>query len=171
MTDHQGGGRRVIRVEEFLHYPGDRVWHVLTSADLVARWLMVNDFRLKPGFCLPIASDPIRRVGMSGAGQLEVLAFQEATMLRIAWKVAREDREEGHGLDSTVMFTLAPEGAGTRLLIEHDGRHPCGISIGASRLTANGCRTTVRRVGEVQETTGAWRACIRRIADLLSATA
>ncbi|HEY6786845.1 MAG TPA: SRPBCC domain-containing protein [Trebonia sp.] len=167
MTDHQAG-RQVIRVAEFLHYPDARGWRVLTSADLVARWLMVDDFRLEPGFRLPIATDPIRQVGMRGAGQFEVLAFEEATMLRISWKVAGK---EGHGLNSVVTFTLAPEGAGTRLLIEHDGRHPCGIFIGAARLTTRGCHTSVRSVGEVQETTGAWRACVRRIGDLLSATA
>jgi uncharacterized protein YndB with AHSA1/START domain len=144
------------------------VWHVLTTADMVARWLALNDFKLEPGRRLPIATDPVRQVGMGGTGQFEVLAFEEARMLRISWRAAGKAR---HGLDSTVTFTLTAEGTGTRLLIEHDGHHPCGISIVTSRLSTRGCRTSARRVGEVPETTGAWHACIGRIGDLLSATA
>jgi uncharacterized protein YndB with AHSA1/START domain len=168
MTDHQAAGRQVIRVEEFLPYPRDKVWHVLTTADLVARWLPLNGFKLEPGRRLPIETDPVRRVGMGGTGQFEVLAFEETEMLRISWRAARKAE---HGLDSTVTFTLTAEGTGTRLLVEHDGHHPCGFSIAASRLSTRGCHTSVRRVGEVSETTGAWHACIGRIGDLLSATA
>jgi uncharacterized protein YndB with AHSA1/START domain len=168
MTDHQAAGRQVIRVEELLPYPGDRVWRALTAADLVARWLKVNDFKLKSGLRIPIETDPIRQVGMGGTGKFEVLAFEEAKMLRISWKAARK---EEHGLDSTVTFTLTPEGTGTRLLIEHDGHHPCGISISVSRLTPHGCHTSTRSVGDAHETTDSWRAYVRHIGDLLSATA
>ncbi len=52
-------------------------------------------------------------------------------MLRIAWTAAHESMS---GLDSAVTFTVAPEGAGTRLLIEHDGLHPCPYVI-----TSIGC--------------------------------
>ena len=168
MTDHRADRRQVIRVEEFLPYPSDRVWHVLTTADMVACWLAVNDFKLEPGRRLPIETDPVRQVGMGGTGQFEVLAFKETRMLRISWRAAAKAQ---HGMDSTVTFTLTAEGTGTRLLIEHDGHHPCGISIVTSRLSTRGCRTSARRVGEVPETTGAWHACIGRIGDLLSATA
>jgi uncharacterized protein YndB with AHSA1/START domain len=103
---------------------------------------------------------------MGGTGQFEVLAFEEEEMLRISWRAARE---EERGLDSTVTFTLTAEGTGTRLLIEHDGHHPCGISI--SRPSVRGCRTSARSVGEAHETVGAWRAYVGRIGDLLSAAA
>lgn len=166
MTGHQAAGRRVIRVEEFLPYPCGRVWSALTTGNLVARWLMVNDFRLERGRRIPVGTDPVRRVGLGGTGQFEVLAFEEATMLRISWQAARSEQR---GLDSAVTFTLAPEGAGTRLLVEHDGQHPCGMAVGAARLTTRGCFISARRVGEVEETAGAWRAAVGRIGDLLSA--
>jgi uncharacterized protein YndB with AHSA1/START domain len=34
-----------IEVGQFLAQPPDRVWHALTDPDLLARWLMPNDFR------------------------------------------------------------------------------------------------------------------------------
>lgn len=166
MTGHQIAGPQVIRVSELLPYPGDRVWHALTSADLVARWLMVNGFKLETGRRIPIESDPIRRVGLGGTGQLKVLAFEDREMLRLSWKAGWE---QGRRLDSVVTFTLTAEGAGTRLLIQHDGHHPCGFTIGKSVRTRRGCRTSVRHVGEVSETLAAWRACVDRIRDLLSA--
>lgn len=105
---------------------------------------------------------------MGGAGRFELLAFEKAAMLRISWRPAQGQRR---GLDSTATFTLTAEGTGTRLLIEHDGRHPCGFSIGTARLRTDGCQVSARRVGEVAETADAWRACIGRIGDLLCAAA
>jgi uncharacterized protein YndB with AHSA1/START domain len=162
MTGHSAAGRQVLPVEEYLPYRADRVWHVLTTADQVPRWLGVNGFRLEPGCRIPIQSDPVRRVGLGGTGQFEVIAFEEARMLRVAWRAARA---EERGLGSAVTFTLTAEGAGTLLFIEHDGRYPCGFSIGTSRRG----HPPARSVGEVPKTVSAWRACISRIGDLLAA--
>lgn len=166
MTVPQTAGQQVIRVREFLPYPGDRVWSTLTSPDLVARWLMVSGFKLETGNRIPIATDPIRKVGLGGTGQLEVLAFEDEEMLRLSWQAAVGQMRV---LDSVVTFTLATEETGTRLLIQHEGRHPCGFTTGKAVLTRQGCHTSARRVGEVSETVAAWCACVGRIRDLLSA--
>lgn len=167
MTDDEEPRRQVLRIEEVLPYSRERVWRVLTDPELIARWLMPNDFRLEAGHRFGIDSDPIRACGLSGTGYCEVLAFDEGKMLRIAWTAAHENSRR---LDSIVTFTVAPEGTGTRLLIEHDGFHPCGYTIFSSQLRTDGCRTTTRHVGEVSATTGAWRAAIRRLQDDCGAT-
>jgi len=97
-----------------------------------------------------------------------VLAFDEGTMLRIAWTAAHESMS---GLDSAVTFTVAPEGAGTRLLIEHDGLHPCPYVITSIGCGPGGGHTSTRRIGEVPATAGAWRAAIRRVSEALSCDA
>jgi uncharacterized protein YndB with AHSA1/START domain len=86
------------------------VWRALTDPDLIARWLMPSDFTLEAGHRFAIDSDPIRQCGLGGTGHCEVLAFDEGKMLRIAWTAAHETMSR---LDSTVTFTVAPEGAGT----------------------------------------------------------
>jgi uncharacterized protein YndB with AHSA1/START domain len=164
----QTAGRHVLRVEEFLPCPMESVWRVLTDPDLIARWLMPNEFRLEAGHRFAIDSDPIRRCGLGGTGHCEVLAFDEGKMLRIAWRAAHENMS---GLDSTVTFTVAPEGVGTRLLIEHEGLHPCPYVITGIGCGPRGCRTSTRRIGEVPATAGAWRASIRRISEALAGDA
>lgn len=155
----------MLRVEEFLPGPKESVWRALTDPDLIARWLMPNEFRLEAGHRFAIDSDPVRRCGLGGTGHCEVLAFDVGTMLRIAWAAAHENMS---GLDSTVTFTVAPEGAGTRLIIEHDGLHPCPYVIGGVACGPRGSRTSTRRIGEVLATAGAWRAAIRRIPEALA---
>jgi uncharacterized protein YndB with AHSA1/START domain len=167
VTGHEAGRRRVLRVEEFLPGPKESVWRALTDPDLMARWLMPGDFKLAAGHRFAIDSDPIRRCGLGGTGHCEVLAFDDGKMLRIAWTAAHEGMS---GLDSTVTFTVAPEGAGTRLLIEHDGIHSClfviiGIGCGP------GGRKSVRRIGEASATVEAWRAAIGRLSETLTGDA
>lgn len=165
VTGEQTAGRHVLRVEEFLPCPEESVWRALTDPDLIARWLMPNEFRLEAGHRFAIDSDPVRRCGLGGAGYCEVLDFDEGMMLRIAWAAAQETLS---GLDSTVTFTVAPEGSGTRLIIEHDGLHPCPYVIGGIACGPRGGRTSNRRIGEVPATTGAWRAAIQRISEALA---
>ena len=162
MTDHEAAVRQVLRVEEFLPYTKEHVSQVLTDPDLISRWLMPNDFKLETGYRFAIDSDPIRQCGLGGTGYCEVLAFDEGRMLRIAWRAANENMS---GLDSTVTFTVASEGVGTRLLIEHDGLHPCPYVITGH---GSGHRSWTRRVGEVSATVDAWRAAIRRVLEVLN---
>lgn len=164
MTDNEAARRQVLRVEEFLPCPKEGVWRALTDPDLIARWLMPNDFKLQAGHRFAIDSDPIRRCGLGGTGHCEVLAFDEGKMLRIAWTAADATMSS---LDSTVTFTVAPEGAGTRLLIEHDGIHSCLFVITGIGCGPGGHKST-RRIGEVPATVEAWRAAIRRVREALS---
>lgn len=117
MTEDLG----TIRVDEFLPQPPARVWRALTDPGLLARWLMPNDFRLAVGHRFTFRTDPIPGAGFGGVGHCEVLAFEENVSLALAWRAAPDDPSD---LDSTVTFTLAPEGAGTRLFIEHTGFDP-----------------------------------------------
>jgi hypothetical protein len=105
-----------------------------------------------------MASDPIRRSGLGGDGHCEVLAFDEGKLLRIAWTAAPDFMS---GMNSTITFTVLPEGAGTRLVVEHDGLHPTPYSVHGIACGPNGSHHSIRRIGEVSATIDAWRAAIR----------
>jgi uncharacterized protein YndB with AHSA1/START domain len=107
---------RRIQVDQFLPHPPARVWQALTDPVLLARWLMPNTFRLALGHRFTFITTPHPDSGFDGVIHCQVLDFTPERRLRISWCTA--------GLDTTVTWTLAGEGAGTRLLLDHDGFDP-----------------------------------------------
>jgi uncharacterized protein YndB with AHSA1/START domain len=107
---------RTIRADEFLAHPPARVWRALTDPDLLARWLMPNDFRPVVGHTFTFVTDPRPGAGFDGVVHCEVLALEPERRLSISWR--------GGPLDTTVTWTLVPEGRGTRLFLVHDGFDP-----------------------------------------------
>lgn len=96
-----------IEVDEFLPHPPARVWKALTSRDLIAAWMVPNDFELRVGhrFTLDMQN--------WGITSCEVLAFEPCVMLQYSWR--------NGPLDTVVTWRLVAEGTGTRLLLEHRG--------------------------------------------------
>jgi uncharacterized protein YndB with AHSA1/START domain len=94
----------MIRVDQYLTQPPVRVWRALTDPELLARWFMPNDFKPRP------------EQGFDGVVHCEVLEIEPEHRLRFAWI--------GGGLTTTVTWTLAAEGHGTRLFVEHAGFDP-----------------------------------------------
>ena len=110
-------GRTAIHVDEFLPHPPDRVWRALTDPERLARWLMPNDFSPIVGHRFTFRTDPVPGTGFDGVVSCVVLALEPERLLRIAWA-------GGPGIDTTVTWTLVPEGRGTRLLLDHEGFDP-----------------------------------------------
>jgi len=143
------GNPRAIYVDEFLPHPPEKVWRALTEPELIARWLMPNNFKLEVGHKFTFHGFPIPAAGFGGTGHSEVLDFEPEKMLRITLRAAPGDLS---GLDSTVTFTLEPEGRGTRLFLAHEGFDPADPSQAAARrLMGNGWPGTGRRIAQVIE--------------------
>ncbi|WP_433464227.1 SRPBCC family protein [Spirillospora sp. CA-128828] len=139
MTDRPDmGDRASIEVDEFLPHPPAKVWRALTEPDLLARWLMPNDFKPVLGHRFTFTTKPIPNVGFDGTIACRVLGLEEHRLLRISWR--------GGGLDTTVTWRLVPEGRGTRIFVEHAGfdlDDPVGAY--AFRGMGSGWRSTVLR--------------------------
>lgn len=112
-VDGVSGERASIEVDEFLPHPPRKVWRALTERDLLARWMMPNDFEPVVGHRFTFATTPIPNIGFDGTIRCRVLDIEDERLLRISWN--------GGGLDTTVTWRLVPEGHGTRLFIEHAG--------------------------------------------------
>lgn len=137
---------RAIYVDEFLPHPPEKVWRALTEPDLIARWLMPNDFKLEVGYQFTFHGFPIPAAGFGGTGYSEVLDFEPEKLLKIAWRAAPDDLSS---LDSTVTFTLAPEGHGTRLFLAHEGFNPDDpYQAVAHRIMSDGWHGALAKIGQ-----------------------
>lgn len=106
-----------IKLDQFLPHTPTRIWRALTDPDLLARWLMPNDFQLKVGHCFTFKGTPMPKVNFSGIVQCQVLDFEVERKLSYSWM----DHSGENDLRSTVTWRLEPEEQGTHLFLEHDG--------------------------------------------------
>jgi uncharacterized protein YndB with AHSA1/START domain len=112
--------RRAIHVDQFLPHPPSRVWTALTDPDLLARWLMPNDFKPAVGHRFTMTATPNPRTNFSGTVSCEVLELRPEELLSISWA----DAARSNPMSTVVTWTLRPEGRGTRLFLEHRGFDP-----------------------------------------------
>jgi uncharacterized protein YndB with AHSA1/START domain len=107
----------VLVFECELDEPVEKVWRALTEPDLLAAWLMPNDFAPRRGhhFCF----EPSER-GESKV-HCQVLAIEPLRSLLLSW---REERERDDAPDTKVSFVLEPRAVGTLLRVTHTGEAP-----------------------------------------------
>ncbi|QPF82798.1 SRPBCC domain-containing protein [Bradyrhizobium genosp. L] len=114
------GETRAITVEKVLPCAVDKVWRTLTTRELLAKWLMPNDFTAVVGHRLNFRTRPIG--DWDGVVHCEVLVCDPPHLLRYSWKGGADTNPEyGSKLDSVVTWTLTPVEAGTRVRMVHDG--------------------------------------------------
>jgi uncharacterized protein YndB with AHSA1/START domain len=107
-----------ISVDYDLTARPETVWRALTQSDLIAQWLMVNDFEAVVGHRFTFQAKPME--GWDGKVHCEVLEVDEPHRLSYTWRGGSGD----FALDTIVTWTLAPNGTGTLLHLEHSGFQP-----------------------------------------------
>jgi len=96
------------------------VWQALTSAELIGRWLMPNDFAPEVGRRFTFRTKPMG--DWDGVVHCEVLELVPQRMLVYSWKGgARDNAKYGSVLDTVVTWTLTPVAGGTHLRMVHAG--------------------------------------------------
>ena len=134
-----------IAIDQFFPYPPAHVWQALTNPDLLARWLMPNDFQLKVGHRFTFQGAPMPKVNFSGIVQCEVFSFEIERTLCYSWA----DHSGENDLRSTVTWRLEPEGLGTHLFLEHGGFDPTHPLLQLSyQIISGGWVRLMRQFGE-----------------------
>jgi len=108
-----------IKCNWFLEHPAELVWDYLTKPELLAQWLMENDFKPIVGHKFNFCTKPKVKFGFDGNVYCEVLEIVPFKRLSYSWKGG-----PGKGkitLDSIVVWTLTPKDNGTELMLEHNG--------------------------------------------------
>ncbi len=103
----------------FFNHPPQTVWKFLTEPELLAQWLMENDFQPVVGHQFRFISHPKIKFGFDGIVYCKVLEVEPLKRLSYSWKGG-----PGKGkinLDSVVVWTLIEKDNGTELVLEHKG--------------------------------------------------
>ena len=111
--------RDIVIDEVFPHAP-ETIWKALTSAQLIARWLMPpSGFEAVEGKPSPIRP---RRAAPGMASSIAGLEVVPNRRLVYAWK-GGDEGNTGYGapLDTVVTWSLTPVEAGTRIRLVHAG--------------------------------------------------
>ncbi|MBX2897011.1 MAG: SRPBCC domain-containing protein [Cyclobacteriaceae bacterium] len=108
-----------IKHEWFYEQPPNEVWEYLTQAELIALWLMPNNFILKLGHEFQLTTKAMPDLGLDGVFHCKVLEIVPLKKLIYSWKGG-----SGNGvftLDTICEWTLEPKEGGTKLCLKHSG--------------------------------------------------
>jgi uncharacterized protein YndB with AHSA1/START domain len=110
-----------IVVEDVLPFSPEAIWRALTSGALMARWMMEpTGFEAVVGNRFTFTTTPAGN--WDGTIQCEVLDVVPHERFVYSW-TGGDEANVGYGsrLETTVTWTLAAEGEGTRLKLVHAG--------------------------------------------------
>ncbi|MDR3681013.1 MAG: SRPBCC domain-containing protein [Flavipsychrobacter sp.] len=109
--------QRDIELTWFYPYPAAMVWQCLTEGDLIAEWLMKNDFKPVVGHKFTFTAKPVP--GWNGTVFCEVVEIIPLQKISFTW---RGGPEAGViTMDTKVTWTLNEKENGTELILEHTG--------------------------------------------------
>lgn len=108
MNDISSETRAVVIEREFPH-PPEKIWRALTQPELIAEWLMKNNFKPVRGQRFDLRAD-------WGTVDCEVLEVEPNKTLSYTWA--------SYDLKSVVTWTLTATRTGTRLRMEQSGFPP-----------------------------------------------
>jgi uncharacterized protein YndB with AHSA1/START domain len=110
---------KIIKNQFFFSHPLETVWEYLTKSELMAQWLMKNDFQPIVGLDFQFRTGPIPSLDFDGIIYCKVLEIVPFKKLSYSWKSGPGKGEIT--LDSVVMWKLEPKDKGTELFLEHSG--------------------------------------------------
>jgi len=116
-----------IKNEWIYEQSPNEVWKYLTQADLIALWLMPNNFLPVIGHEFQFRTKPIPSLDLDGIFHCRVLAMFPFQKLIYSWKGS-----SGNGiftLDTVVEWTLEKCGKGTKLFLKQTGFKEANLSI------------------------------------------
>jgi uncharacterized protein YndB with AHSA1/START domain len=109
---------KIIQHQLFYPHPPRAVWEYLTIPDLMAQWLIPNNFEPVVGHKFQFKTKAKPDADFDGNFYCEVLEVVPFKKLSYSWKFG-----PGNGIlhDSTVSWTLNEKDNGTELLLVHRG--------------------------------------------------
>ncbi|MBO9633101.1 MAG: NAD(P)-binding domain-containing protein [Chitinophagaceae bacterium] len=109
------------------------VWEYLTQSELLAQWLMPNNFKLEQDHEFQFRINPIPSLDLDGIMYCKVIEFIPLKKLVYSWKAG--PREGVLTMDTLVEWNLQPHGKGSKLSLIQTGFKPENYPIFMSMTT------------------------------------
>lgn len=116
-----------IKNEWIYEQSPNEIWNYLTQADLIALWLMPNNFKLILGHEFQFHTNPMSALDLDGVMHCKVLEIIPCQKLVYSWKGG-----SGNGffsLDTVVEWTIEKLGNGSKLILKHSGFKETNLAI------------------------------------------
>ena len=116
-----------IKNEWIYEQSPNEVWEYLTQAELIALWLMPNNFKPVLEHEFQFQTKPIPGLDLDGIFHCRVLEIVPFKKLTYSWKGG-----SGNGiftLDTICEWKLEPYGNGTKLCLKHSGFKEANLAI------------------------------------------
>ena len=111
--------KKSIKHQYFFAHSPEKVWQYLTDSDLMALWLMKNNFKPIVGTDFQFRINPIPGLDFDGIFYCTVLEIEPYKKLSYSWKSGPGD--EKITLESVVIWKMEPTEKGTQVYLEHNG--------------------------------------------------
>lgn len=111
--------KKEIKHEWIYEQSPNEVWEYLTQAELIALWLMPNNFKLEIGHEFQFTTKPMPALNLDGIMHCKVLEILPLQKLTYTWKGGSGDGI--YTLDTLVEWSLEPFKNGTKLKLKHSG--------------------------------------------------
>jgi len=110
---------KIIKHQFFFPHPKEMVWEYLTNSELMAQWLMKNDFQPIVGYEFQLLTSPIAALDFDGIHYCKALEIVPFETLSYTWNTG--PGEGKINLESVVTWTLQSAEKETELRLEHRG--------------------------------------------------
>ena len=118
MTEQMDETRSLV-FERQMPHPPEKIWRALTTPELIAEWLMKNDFAPAVGHRFQFRATPMP--GWAGFTNCQVIEVEPPSRLAYRWG---DGTESDSGLRTVVTWTLTPVDGGTLVRMEQSGFRP-----------------------------------------------
>ncbi|WP_264552020.1 SRPBCC family protein [Flavobacterium sp. N2038] len=105
----------------------EEIWMYLTETELIAQWIMPNDFKLLLGHHFTFRTNPIPSLNLDGIFHCKILEIVPFKKLVYSWKGGPGNDETI--FDTIVEWTLEKKDNGTELYLLHTGFKEENVSI------------------------------------------